>query len=172
MCVSHIVTLIVCFWVKPRDWVKRLFGLKRKEVMEGRKAVYKEFLLLNSLYIAVHPKCNILLSEPCVVHCHINSATDSCHEPVGSIPHAHILFPYDLYYPKTEGKVNGCAKYDLDWFGVRIWWGKDGTKAGEYIEAGLILCQGYIPEKRVDQNHANRTPNSHLTQCISWGLGD
>jgi hypothetical protein len=43
-------------------------------------------------------------------------------------------------------------------------------KAGEYIEAGLILCQGYIPEK-VDQNHANRTPNSHLTQCISWGLG-
>jgi len=66
----------------------------------------------------------------------------------------------------------GCAKYDLDWFGVQIWWGKDDMKAGEYIEAGLILCQGYIPEKHVDQNHANRKPNSHLTQCISWGLGD
>lgn len=100
MCVSHIVTLVICFWVKSCDWVKRLFGLKIKEVMEGRRAVYKEFLLLNSLYIAVRPKCNILLSEPCVVHCHINSATDSCHEPVETIPHAHILFPYDVYYPK------------------------------------------------------------------------
>ena len=50
MCVSHIVTLIVFFWVKSRGWVKRLFELKRKEVMEGWRAAYKEFLLLNSLY--------------------------------------------------------------------------------------------------------------------------
>ena len=34
-------------------------------------------------------------------------------------------------------------------------------KAGEYIEAGLILCQGYFPEKHVDQNHANRIQNSN-----------
>jgi len=81
--------------------------------------VYKEFFLLNSLYIALHPKCNIL-SKTCVVHCHINSATNLCYEPVESIPLSHILFPYNLYYPRTEGKVNGCVKYDLDWFGVQI----------------------------------------------------
>jgi len=36
------------------------------------------------------------------------------------------------------------------------------------LRAGLILCQGYIPEKC----HTNRTQNSHLKQCMSWGLGD
>jgi len=36
------------------------------------------------------------------------------------------------------------------------------------IQAGLILCQGYFPEK----HYANQTQNFHLKQCISWGLGD
>ena len=34
------------------------------------------------------------------------------------------------------------------------------------VQAGLVLCQGYAPEKC----HTNRTQNSHLKQCISWGL--
>lgn len=34
------------------------------------------------------------------------------------------------------------------------------------VQAGLILRQGYIPEKRC----ANQTQNSHLKQCIPWGL--
>jgi hypothetical protein len=33
---------------------------------------------------------------------------------------------------------------------------------------GLILHQGYIPAK----HHANWKKNSHLIQCISWGLED
>jgi len=33
------------------------------------------------------------------------------------------------------------------------------------VQAGLILRQGYVPEKRL----ANQTHNSHLQQCISWG---
>ena len=36
------------------------------------------------------------------------------------------------------------------------------------MQAGLILHQGYIPEK----SHTNRTQNSHLKQYISWRLGD
>ena len=32
------------------------------------------------------------------------------------------------------------------------------------LQAGLVLCQGYIPEKL--------TQNSHLKQCIAWGLGE
>ena len=36
------------------------------------------------------------------------------------------------------------------------------------LQAGLVLCQGYIPGKRC----ANQTRSSHLKQCISWGLGD
>jgi hypothetical protein len=32
----------------------------------------------------------------------------------------------------------------------------------------LVLCQGYVPEKC----HINWTQNSHLKQCIFWGLGD
>jgi len=34
------------------------------------------------------------------------------------------------------------------------------------IQAGLVICQGYLPEK----HHANQTQNSHLKQYISWGL--
>ena len=34
------------------------------------------------------------------------------------------------------------------------------------IRAGLVLRQGYIPE----EHGADRTQNSHLKQCISWGL--
>jgi hypothetical protein len=42
-----------------------------------------------------------------------------------------------------------------------------------YIQAGFILCQCYVPEKRrANQNCANRTQNSPLKWCISWGLGD
>jgi len=37
-----------------------------------------------------------------------------------------------------------------------------------YTQAGLVLRQGYIPEKQ----RANPTQNSHLKQCISWRLGD
>jgi len=37
-----------------------------------------------------------------------------------------------------------------------------------FVWAGLVLCQGYVPEK----HHTNQTQNSHLKQCISWGLGD
>jgi hypothetical protein len=36
------------------------------------------------------------------------------------------------------------------------------------VQAVLVLRQGYIPEK----SRANQTQNSHLKQCISWGLGD
>ena len=36
------------------------------------------------------------------------------------------------------------------------------------VQTGLGLCQGYVPEKC----HTNRTQNSHLKQCISWGLED
>ena len=35
------------------------------------------------------------------------------------------------------------------------------------MQAGLVLCQGYFPEKR----RANQIQNSHLKLCISWGLG-
>ena len=35
------------------------------------------------------------------------------------------------------------------------------------IQAGLLLPQGYATEKR----RLNLTQNSHLKQCISWGLG-
>jgi hypothetical protein len=35
------------------------------------------------------------------------------------------------------------------------------------VQAGLILCQGYVPEKRC----ANWAQNSRLKRCISWGLG-
>jgi hypothetical protein len=40
------------------------------------------------------------------------------------------------------------------------WWAK--TK----VQAGLLSCQGFIPEKC----HTNQTQNSHLKRCISWGL--
>jgi len=36
------------------------------------------------------------------------------------------------------------------------------------VKAGLVLRLGYAPEKR----RANRTRNSHLKQCIYWGLCD
>ena len=36
------------------------------------------------------------------------------------------------------------------------------------VQAGLVLRHGYVPEKR----RANRTQNSRLKQCISWGLED
>jgi len=40
-------------------------------------------------------------------------------------------------------------------------------------QAGLVLRQGYIPEKcRANQNCAKWTQNSHWKQCISWGLRD
>jgi len=34
------------------------------------------------------------------------------------------------------------------------------------LEGGVILCQGYILEKRC----ANQTQSSHSKQCLSWGL--
>jgi hypothetical protein len=37
-----------------------------------------------------------------------------------------------------------------------------------HIQGGLVLCQSYIPENY----HTQQTQNSHLKQCISWGLGD
>ena len=41
------------------------------------------------------------------------------------------------------------------------------------VQAGLILHQGYIPEKHyANQDHVYWTQNSHLKQCISCGLGD
>jgi len=40
------------------------------------------------------------------------------------------------------------------------------------LQAAFILWQGYIPEKCcANQNHANRTQNSHTKHSISWGLG-
>jgi len=40
------------------------------------------------------------------------------------------------------------------------------------VQAGLILCQGYILEKCfANQNRENQTQNSHLKQCISGGYG-
>jgi hypothetical protein len=35
-------------------------------------------------------------------------------------------------------------------------------------QAGLVLCQGYVPEK----HRANQTKSSHSKQCIAYGLGD
>jgi hypothetical protein len=43
-----------------------------------------------------------------------------------------------------------------------------GTKSKDIAPADLVLRQGYVLEKR----RANRTQNSHLKQCISWGLGE
>jgi len=37
-----------------------------------------------------------------------------------------------------------------------------------FVQAGLSLRQGYVPETRC----ANQTHNSHLKQRIFWGLGD
>ena len=37
-----------------------------------------------------------------------------------------------------------------------------------HMQAGLVLCQSYIPEKY----HTQQTQSSHSKQCISWGLGD
>ena len=39
---------------------------------------------------------------------------------------------------------------------------------GNYVQAGLVLHQSYVPEKC----RTNGTKNPHLQQCISWGLGD
>jgi hypothetical protein len=36
------------------------------------------------------------------------------------------------------------------------------------LQAGLVLCQRYDPEKCC----ANQTQNFHLKQYISWGLRD
>jgi hypothetical protein len=36
------------------------------------------------------------------------------------------------------------------------------------LQAGLFLCQGYVPEKRC----STQTQNSNVKLCISWGLGD
>jgi hypothetical protein len=39
------------------------------------------------------------------------------------------------------------------------------------MQAGLVLCQGYIPEKcQTNQNCANQTQNSHRKQCIYCGV--
>jgi hypothetical protein len=36
------------------------------------------------------------------------------------------------------------------------------------LQAGLILCQGYVPEKCLaNRNYAYQTQNSHLKQGIS-----
>jgi len=34
------------------------------------------------------------------------------------------------------------------------------------VQAGLVLHQRHVPEKHC----ANQTQNSHLKQCISWGV--
>jgi hypothetical protein len=39
--------------VDERDWMKILFGLKRGEVMEGWRTVYKGFCYGTPLYIAL-----------------------------------------------------------------------------------------------------------------------
>jgi hypothetical protein len=36
------------------------------------------------------------------------------------------------------------------------------------IQVALVLHQGYVPEK----HRENRIQNSHLKQCLSWGLGN
>jgi len=36
------------------------------------------------------------------------------------------------------------------------------------VQAGLVLCQGYGPEK----HRAKQTKNSHLKQCIAYGFGE
>ena len=36
------------------------------------------------------------------------------------------------------------------------------------VQAGFVLCQGYVPEKHC----TNQTQNSHLKQCTFWGSGD
>ena len=41
-----------------------------------------------------------------------------------------------------------------------------------YIGAGLILCQGYVPDSHENWKRKYWTQNSHLQQCISWGSGD
>ena len=41
------------------------------------------------------------------------------------------------------------------------------------VQACLILCQGYILKNAVQiKTMKIDTYNSHLKQCISWGLGD
>ena len=41
------------------------------------------------------------------------------------------------------------------------------------LQAGLILGQGYIPEKRcANQNHTSQTQNSHLKLCIFYTAYD
>jgi hypothetical protein len=46
-------------------------------------------------------------------------------------------------------------------------WTNSGTKGLQHgIEAGLLLCQANIPKK----HYAQETKNSHIKQCISWGL--
>jgi len=42
------------------------------------------------------------------------------------------------------------------------------AEAGDIIQAGLVLQQGYIP----GEHHTNLTQNSHFKQCILWWLGD
>jgi hypothetical protein len=43
----------------------------------------------------------------------------------------------------------------------------------EEVQVVLVLCQGYVPEKRcTNRNRTNQTQNSHIEQYISWGLGD
>ena len=34
------------------------------------------------------------------------------------------------------------------------------------IEVGLVLCQGHVLKK----HHTNQTQNSHLKQCVYWGV--
>jgi hypothetical protein len=173
MCVTHIITLIVCSWVKSCDCVKRVFGLKREEVMEEGEQCTKNFFCLTSY---------TLLSILNVIYYNQNTLWFIT---ILILPQIHVMSQLNPFHKLTscflktciilrlkERYLIGCAKCSLDWFGVQIWCGKDDMKAGEYIQAGLILCQGYIPEKHADQNYATRTQNSHLTGCISWELGD
>jgi hypothetical protein len=42
------------------------------------------------------------------------------------------------------------------------------AKLWMFIQVLFVLRQGYLPEKC----GARQTQNSHLKQCIFWGLGD
>jgi len=65
-----------------------------------------------------------------------------------------------FYIPKTNVKLPMQKIHILQDF--------PETSLCLIVQAGLVLCKGYAPEKC----HTNRTQNSHLKQCISWGLKD
>jgi hypothetical protein len=104
VCHSHYN--FVCSWVKSCDWVKRLFGLKREEVMEVGEQCTKNFFcltpytllsILNVIYYNQNPLWFItILILPQI---HVISLLNPFHKLTSCF--LNPLAPSDLYMSRT-----------------------------------------------------------------------